>query len=285
MSITLGTSVITSYITGIKITPYVNGVVGSDSFYAQEVVLGAALAQADDTRTPVESETKDAAIFVAVTKGEKTFTLNVADLQPVLMQQYFGCTIVGNNVYHPASASTVYAQLELEFKQGYSKIVFPKVQMNSKIVGETLKQGVLQAQIVCTALVGTYNGYSTDMVEVVRGATNGAVTLKTVLLANPIGGGITVVCNLVDVPSGTVITGGTNTVNIIHGATADITYLSGGTPVAPASPITVTGGYTVNVTGLTTGTYYFRAAAKCTPSGGGQLMVYGEAISAVITGA
>ena len=283
MSITLGTSVITSYITGIKITPYVNGVVGSDSFYAQEVVLGSALAQADDTRTPIESETKDAAIFVAITKGEKTFTLNVADLQPVLMQQYFGCTVVGNKVYHPASALTVYAQLELEFQQGYERIVFPKVQMNSKIVGESLKNGVLQAQIVCTALVGTYGGYTTDMIEVVRGASNGAVTLETVILANLKTTTVDVVCNLVDIPAGTAISGGTNTVGVIYGATADITYLSGGTAVPAVPAVTAEGAYTVTVDPAVAGTYYFRAAAKCTPSGGSQIFVYGDAIQAVIS--
>jgi len=283
--LSLGNPVISSYITGVKITPYTTGGdIGSDYFYAQEVVLGAALAQADDTRTNIESETKDSPIFVAVTKGEKTFTMNVADLQPTLLTKYFGATLSGVNVFMPASAVTVYAKVELEFAQGYESIVFPKMQMNAKWVGESLKQGVLQAQIVCTALATTVSGTLTDMYPVVRTSTVGAVTLRTDMLANQTTTGITAVCTLLDLPAGTAISGGTNTIGIIHGATADITYGSGGTAVAATVAPTAAGVYTAAITGLAAGTYYIRAAAKCTPSGESQILVYGEALSVVIAG-
>lgn len=285
MAITLSTPVISSYITGIKITPYVNGVVGTDSFYASKVVLGAALAQADDTRTNIESETEDSPIFIAVTKGEKTFTLNVADLQPTLLTQYFGATVSGTYVYMPPAVSTIYAQVDLELKEGYESMTFPKMQINAKLVGESMKQGVLQAQLVCTALVGTLNAMTTDVIFNTRTSTVGAVTLRTVAYANPITGGFTAICELVDIPTDTAISGGTNTVGIIHGASADITYGSGGTAVAATVAPTTEGVYTAAVTGLSTGTYYFRAAAKCTPSGGSQILVYGDAIEVAVTGA
>jgi len=284
MAITPSTPVISSYITGIKITPYVNGVVGTDSFYASKVVKGAALAQADDTRTNIESETEDSPIFIAVTKGEKTFTLNVADLQSVLLTQYFGATEVGNSVYMPAAVSTIYAQLDIYFKEGYDSLTFPKIQMNSKIVGESLKDGILQAQLVCTALVGTLNGRTTDVIFNKRGATNGAVTLSTIMYTDAITGGFTAICELIDLPVGTAISGGTNTIGIVYGTAEGVTYATG-TAVGATTTVSAAGGYTASVTGLTTGKYYFKAAAKCTPSGGSQLLVYGEELSVSITGA
>jgi hypothetical protein len=284
MAITLSTPVISSYITGIKITPYVNGVVGSDSFYASKVVKGAALAQADDTRTNIDSETEDSPIFIAVTKGEKTFTLNVADLQPTLLTQYFGATQSTTYVYMPPAVSTIYAQLDIYFKEGFESLTFPKVQMNAKMVGESLKDGVLQAQLVCTALVGTLSGMTTDVIFNTRTSTVGAVTLRTVAYANQITGGFTAVCELVDLPTDTAISGGTNTIGIVHDNEASVTYASGTAVAATVAP-TVAGIYTAAVTSLTTGTYYFRAAAKCTPSGGSQILVYGEELSIAITGA
>ena len=284
MAITPSTPVISSYITGIKITPYVNGVVGTDYFYASKVVLGAALAQADDTRTNIESETEDSPIFIAVTKGEKTFTLNVADLQPTLLTQYFGATVSGTYVYMPPAVSTIYAQVDLELKEGYESMTFPKMQINAKLVGESMKQGVLQAQLVCTALVGTLNGMTTDVIFNTKTSTVGAVTLRTVAYVNEITGGFTAVCELVDLPNGTAISGGTNTIGIVHGLLEGVTYATG-TAVASASPVSADGYYTSDVTGLSTGTYYFRAAAKCTPSGGSQILVYGDAIEIAVTGA
>lgn len=119
-----------------------------DSFILEDIVRDTTnMSQDDNDETDIERETSDDPIYTAVTQGKRNFEAEVADTQSDLLVALAGFTVdsTSNRVYGPAKYVKKYAKIAVAFENAdgtLSAWVYPKVQLNSKLLLESLNSNI-----------------------------------------------------------------------------------------------------------------------------------------------
>lgn len=119
-----------------------------DSYILEDVVRDTtSMSQDDNDESDIERETNDDPIYTLVTQGKRNFEAEVADTQQDLLVALAGFTYdaTSNKVYGPAKYSTKYARIAVAFENAdgtLSAWVYPKVQLNSKLLLESLNSNI-----------------------------------------------------------------------------------------------------------------------------------------------
>lgn len=112
--------------------------------------------QEDPSTEEIENELSDDPIRSNVTLGTRTFSCTLEDIQKEILAKFGGFEIgTSGKVYAPASYSDIFAEVSIVLDAGggkYSAIVLPKVQINSKMLLESLSSSMLGVQIQGTCL-------------------------------------------------------------------------------------------------------------------------------------
>jgi len=123
------------------------------SYELEDVVADSTnIEQADPTINETECETSDDNIYESVTLGKYSVTLNSAVIPDELLTDAFGYTLSSDgNLYAPASYTAVWCKFEFAFDSSDDTIVIPKVKVNTKVTGASLKTGLVLGAISGTA--------------------------------------------------------------------------------------------------------------------------------------
>lgn len=176
---------------GLYVTPFKNeNEKGTETYFLDEVIRDTTtISQEDPTENKIENEFGSAPILNNVQLGAYTFSAEVADMQPELLNALCGYIDDGKKSYAPAAYTPVYAEIALVFKAGETKYVaaiLPKVQLNSKATFDSLSTSMGRITLAGTGLNLTVDGKSTpfyldaDYVRVGQiGLTANTVTANT----------------------------------------------------------------------------------------------------------
>lgn len=151
MAITINpTPTVTAKIAKMEFYPFTaEGIAGTDKFEMTEIVAGAGYEEADPSFTNTDSETKDSPIHISAVAGDKTWTINVGDLQPELMKQYYGATIEAETgeVLMPTQVKSIYAKLVVHFTEGYGFQTIYKALVTASTTMADMKTGIMQGKL------------------------------------------------------------------------------------------------------------------------------------------
>ena len=117
-----------------------------DSYILEDVVEDTtSIAQDDNDVNDIECETSDSPILSIVKLGKYQFTAEVADTQKDLLVALMG--------FAPAQYKKLYAKIDVVFEEGETMTAFvvPKVQLNSKLMLESLNSNVGRINLAGTA--------------------------------------------------------------------------------------------------------------------------------------
>lgn len=123
-----------------------------DSYVLDDVIRDTtSIAQDDNSTSDIERETSDTPILSVVTSGKYQLTAEVADTQKNLLIALCDFTYdeATKKVYAPAAYKTKYAKVAVVF--GTKAIVVPKVQLNSKVIMESLNTSIGKIALAGTA--------------------------------------------------------------------------------------------------------------------------------------
>lgn len=147
---------------GLYVTPFKSGSEtekGTDTYFLDEVIRDSTtITQEDPTENKIENEFGSAPILNTVQLGSYTFSAEVADMQPTLLEKLCGYIKGSTNtdtVYAPSTYVPVYAEIALVFKLGedkYVAAVLPKVQLNSKATFDSLSSSMGRITLAGTGL-------------------------------------------------------------------------------------------------------------------------------------
>lgn len=143
---------------GLYVTPFINETTkGSTTYFLDEVIRDTTtITQDDPTENKIENEFGSAPILNNVTLGSYTFSAEVADMQPELLEQLCGYRKGSNNrAIAPSTYVPVYAEIVLVFQAGagtYYAAVLPKVQLNSKATFDSLSTSMGRITLAGTGL-------------------------------------------------------------------------------------------------------------------------------------
>lgn len=147
---------------GLYVTPFKSGSEtekGTDTYFLDEVIRDSTtITQEDPTENKIENEFGSAPILNNVQLGSYTFSAEVADMQPTLLEKlcgYIKGTTNSDTVYAPSTYTPVYAEIALVFKLGedkYVAAVLPKVQLNSKATFDSLSSSMGRITLAGTGL-------------------------------------------------------------------------------------------------------------------------------------
>lgn len=151
---------------GLYVKPFINeNTVGSDVYFLDEVIRDTTtITQDDPTENKIENEFSSAPILNNVQLGSYTFSAEVADMQPELLEKLCGYEADGSKVYAPSTYTPVYAEIALVFKLSeyqYVAAVLPKVQLNSKATFDSLSTSMGRITLAGTGLNLTVDGKET----------------------------------------------------------------------------------------------------------------------------
>lgn len=125
-----------------------DGSPSGDAYILEDVVRDTtSMSQDDNDETDIERETNDDPIMSIVTQGKRNFEAEVADTQQSLLVALAGFTVdtSGKKVYGPAKYQTKYAKIDVAFENSDGSLsawVYPKVQLNSKLLLESLNSNI-----------------------------------------------------------------------------------------------------------------------------------------------
>lgn len=147
-----------------------NDVPKGGSYILEDVVEDTtSITQDDNDVNDIECETSDSPILSIVKLGKYQFTAEVADTQKDLLVALMGFTAgaaVSTKYFAPAQYKKLYAKIDVVFEEGETMTAFvvPKVQLNSKLMLESLNSNVGRINLAGTA----YDANITDGDNTVR---------------------------------------------------------------------------------------------------------------------
>lgn len=129
---------------------------GSTYYYLGEVIRDTTtITQEDPTENKIENEFGSAPILNNVQLGSYTFSAEVADMQPELLEKLCGYSKDGAKTFAPSTYAPVFAEIALVFKTGdaqYVAAILPKVQLNSKATFDSLSTSMGRITLAGTGL-------------------------------------------------------------------------------------------------------------------------------------
>ena len=143
---------------------------GSTTYKLDEVIRDTTtITQEDPTENKIENEFGSAPIINTVTLGSYTFSAEVADMAPELLQILCGYSVDTNKekAYAPSTYAPVYAEISLVFAAAggtYIAATLPKVQLNSKATLDSLSTSMGRITLAGTGLNATVDGKQTPFV-------------------------------------------------------------------------------------------------------------------------
>jgi hypothetical protein len=143
---------------GLYVTPFTSETAkGSVTYFLDEVIRDTTtITQEDPTENKIENEFGSAPILNNVTLGSYTFSAEVADMQPELLEKLCGYRKGTNGrAIAPSTYVPVYAEIVLVFQAGagtYYAAVLPKVQLNSKATFDSLSSNMGRLTLAGTGL-------------------------------------------------------------------------------------------------------------------------------------
>lgn len=155
---------------GLYVTPFKSETQkGDNTYFLDEVIRDTTtISQDDPTENRIENEFGTAPILNNIQLGSYTFSAEVADMQPELLNTlcgYIKGTTNTDQVYAPSTYTPVYAEIALVFKVSDSKYVaaiLPKVQLNSKATFDSLSTSMGRITLAGTGLnLGITDGTKT----------------------------------------------------------------------------------------------------------------------------
>lgn len=155
----------------IYVTPWTSETTkGSSTYKLDEVIRDTTIiTQEDPTENKIENEFSSAPIINTVTLGSYTFSAEVADMSPELLQILCGYTTDTSKekAYAPSTYAPVYAEISLVFAATGGKYIaatLPKVQLNSKATLDSLSTSMGRITLAGSGLNATVDGKQTPFV-------------------------------------------------------------------------------------------------------------------------
>lgn len=143
---------------------------GSTTYMLDEVIRDTTtITQEDPSENKIENEFSSAPIINTITLGSYTFSAEVADMSPELLQILCGYTVDTNKekAYAPSTYAPLYAEISLVFAATGGKYIaatLPKVQLNSKATLDSLSTSMGRITLAGTGLNATVDGKQTPFV-------------------------------------------------------------------------------------------------------------------------
>ena len=128
-----------------------------DSYILEDVVEDTtSISQDDNDVNDIKCETSDSPIISIIKLGKFQFTAEVADTQKDLLVSLMGFTAgttVTTKYFAPAQYKQLYAKVDVVFEDGKDMTAFvvPKLQLNSKLMLESLNSNVGRINLAGTA--------------------------------------------------------------------------------------------------------------------------------------
>lgn len=128
-----------------------------DSYILEDVVEDTtSISQDDNDVNDIKCETSDSPIISIIKLGKFQFTAEVADTQKDLLVSLMGFTAgttVTTKYFAPAQYKQLYAKVDVVFEDGEDMTAFvvPKLQLNSKLMLESLNSNVGRINLAGTA--------------------------------------------------------------------------------------------------------------------------------------
>lgn len=129
-----------------------------DSYILEDVVEDTtSISQDDNETTDIECETSDSPIISIVKLGKWQLAAEIGDTQKALLAALCGFTddATGNKTVAPATYKALYAKIDVVQVQSDGKkmeaYVLPKVQLNSKLLIESLNSNLARISLAGTA--------------------------------------------------------------------------------------------------------------------------------------
>lgn len=155
----------------LYVTPWTSETTkGTNTYKLDEVIRDTTtITQEDPTENKIENEFSSAPIINTVTLGSYTFSAEVADMSPDLLQILCGYSKDTNSekAYAPSTYAPVYAEISLVFAAAggtYIAATLPKVQLNSKATLDSLSTSMGRITLAGTGLNATVDGKQTPFV-------------------------------------------------------------------------------------------------------------------------
>lgn len=131
----------------IYVTPFADGVKGETTYSLEDIIRDSTqITQEDAEETQVENELKAEPIINNIKAGAYTFATEVGDMQADLLKALVGFSVddTSHKAYAPAGYTEVFAEVTLVFEVGgkYIAAIMPKVQLNSKVLIDSLSSSV-----------------------------------------------------------------------------------------------------------------------------------------------
>ena len=155
----------------LYVTPWTSETTkGTATYKLDEVIRDTTtISQEDPTENKIENEFSAAPIINTVTLGAYTFSAEVADMSPELLQILCGYTTDTNKekAYAPSTYAPLYAEISLVFASVGGKYIaatLPKVQLNSKATLDSLSTSMGRITLAGTGLNASVDGKQTPFV-------------------------------------------------------------------------------------------------------------------------
>ena len=155
----------------LYVTPWTSETTkGSATYLLDEVIRDSTtITQEDPTENKIENEFSSAPIINPVTLGSYTFSAEVADMSPELLNILCGYTLDTDKekAYAPSTYAPLYAEIALVFQATggtYIAAILPKVQLNSKATLDSLSSSMGRITLAGTGLNASIDGKTTPFV-------------------------------------------------------------------------------------------------------------------------
>lgn len=152
----------------LYVTPWANeNTTGTKTYKLDEVIRDSTtISQEDPTENKIENEFSSAPIINTVTLGSYTFSAEVAEMAPELLQILCGYSLDSekDKAYAPSTYAPLYAEIALVFQATggtYIAAILPKVQLNSKATLDSLSTSMGRITLAGTGLNATVDGKTT----------------------------------------------------------------------------------------------------------------------------
>lgn len=133
-----------------------------DTYIFDEVVRDTTtISQDDNDSTTIENEFSDDPILDIISLGKFQFESEVADIQKDVLVNFANYTYDSTNkkLYAPAAYQKTYVKVDLVFKNGkdtedndkYMSICIPKLQLNSRLLVESMNSNIARLSLAGTA--------------------------------------------------------------------------------------------------------------------------------------
>lgn len=150
------------YIFGEILTKGSNGAyTKSGKVYRFDNVLrdSTTLSQNDNETNTIDNEVSDEPIYTNVTQGSFQFEATIEDVQANLLKDFCGYSVEDTKSYAPGSYQERFAEISVVMDAGigsdgtpkYAALVIPKLQLNTKIIGESFSSSMVGFSLAGTA--------------------------------------------------------------------------------------------------------------------------------------